>query len=278
MDHVRSPTQAVIFWNKAGRGEGMDTLQSKNYLSRIEHRGEIHTDLSCLTQLMEEHLKAVPFENLEVFDEGKVPSLETEDIYKKIVLHKRGGYCFELNKLFYELLKGLGFQAVPVGVRILWKKSKLPPMLHRATLVTFEDGLYYCDIGYGGPGPKYPVRLEDGIHKEKNGEFRVNMKPADTDGEILIGRKKDNEYLPILRFSPEPVLEEDFELMNFYCAKAPDVLFTQKRVVSISTDSGSVALTGDTLTIQRADGTIETRTPCSVDETKEWMRKYFGIE
>lgn len=103
---------------------------------------------------MELHLRNVPFENLESYKEGKVPSLESSDVYEKIVIRKRGGYCFELNKLFYELLKASGFQAIPVGVRILWKKEKLPPMLHRATLVTLGSDMYYCDIGYGGPGPK----------------------------------------------------------------------------------------------------------------------------
>ena len=119
-----------------------------------------------------------------------------KDIYEKIVVRKRGGYCFELNKLFYELLKSLGFRAIPVAVRILWNREEIPPVLHRATLVTLEDGIYYCDVGYGGPGPKKPIRLEDGIHRERNGEYRVTMKPENTDGELLVERKKKkNRFL-----------------------------------------------------------------------------------
>ena len=90
---------------------------------------------------MEHQLCSIPFENLESFEEGKVPSLESCDIFEKIIIRKRGGYCFELNKLFYEFLGKLGFQVMPVAVRILWKKEKLPPMLHRATIVTLPDGL-----------------------------------------------------------------------------------------------------------------------------------------
>ena len=227
---------------------------------------------------MELHLRNVPFENLESYEEGKVPSLESSDIYEKIVLRKRGGYCFELNKLFYELLKACEFQVIPVGVRILWKKEKLPPVLHRATLVTLENNIYYCDVGYGGPGPKYPVKLENGIHEEKSGGFRVAMNPKGTNGEILIERRKGNEYLPLLRFAMSPTLEEDFELMNFYCAKSPNVMFTQKRVLSRSTLEGSIALTGNVLSIQHADGSLDCQETGSDKTIREWIRSYFEIQ
>ena len=67
---------------------------------------------------------SIPFENLESFEEGRIPSLDTQDLYTKIVVCKRGGYCFELNKLFYELIKTLGFMVYPLGVRIPWNKAK----------------------------------------------------------------------------------------------------------------------------------------------------------
>ena len=196
----------------------MNEIERVTYLRRIGYEGKTEVSKECLEALMELHLRNVPFENLESYKEGKVPSLESSDVYEKIVLRKRGGYCFELNKLFYELLKASGFQAIPVGVRILWKKEKLPPMLHRATLVTLGSDMYYCDIGYGGPGPKHLVKLKDGIHEEKGGEFRIMMKPEGTNGEILIERRKGNTYLPLLRFRMSPTLEADFGLMNFYCA------------------------------------------------------------
>lgn len=256
----------------------MNDRERDIYLRRIGYKGELKTDKKCLEKIMEHHLCSVPFENLESFEEGRVPSLRSEDIYEKIVVRKRGGYCFELNKLFYELLKNLGFQVMPVAVRILWNREEVPPVLHRAALVTFGEEIYYCDVGYGGPGPKKPVKLEDGIHREKNGQYRITMKPENTNGEILIERKKDEKYLPILRFAPNPAVEADFELMNFYCAKSPDVLFTRKRVVSISRPEGSVALTGDVLTIQKKDGSIETKTGDSKETTRRWLELYFGLK
>ena len=114
--------------------------------------------------------------------------------------------------------------------------------------------------------------------EKKNGWYRVNMKPENTNGEILVERKKEEKYLPILRFSQIPAVEADFELLNFYCAKSPDVLFTRKRVVSICRPEGSVALTGDVLTIQKEDGSIETKISDSEETIRLWMEHYFGLE
>ena len=113
----------------------MNALECKAYLERIGYQEEPHTDKDCLEKLMELQLQSVPFENLEVFKEKRVPSLKTEDIFHKIVHQERGGCCFELNKIFYELLKGLGFDVTPLAIRMLWSPDDFRRILHRATMV-----------------------------------------------------------------------------------------------------------------------------------------------
>lgn len=206
----------------------MNALECKAYLERIGYQEEPHTDKDCLEKLMELQLQSVPFENLEVFKEKRVPSLKTEDIFHKIVHQERGGCCFELNKIFYELLKGLGFDVTPLAIRMLWSPDDFRRILHRATMVVLEDGPYYCDVGYGGPGPRYPVKLEDGLHTEKNGTFRVTMEPQGTNGEILMERKQDGEYRPLMSFTLHPAQDVDFEVLNYYCSTSPDMWLTQK--------------------------------------------------
>lgn len=145
-------------------------------------------------------------------------------------------------------------------------------------MVVLEDGpYYYCDVGFGGPGPKYPVKLEDGLHTEKGGDFRVTMEPQGTNGEILMERKRDGEYRPLLSFMLHPAQDPDFDVLNHYCATSPDIFFSQKLVVSINTPTGSVALTGDTLTIQKEDGSIESRVCDSPETEKTWLKTYFGL-
>jgi len=62
----------------------------------------------------------VPFENLSLHY-SKLPgiSLDTEDLFEKIVERRRGGYCMEVNCFFATVLDTLGYEVVPTGARVL---------------------------------------------------------------------------------------------------------------------------------------------------------------
>ena len=66
---------------------------------------------------------AMPFENIGVF-EGEVVSLDLKSLVDKMCGpdgdSPRGGYCFELNKVFAALLMHLGFEVEPKGSRVSW--------------------------------------------------------------------------------------------------------------------------------------------------------------
>lgn len=254
----------------------MNRKQITEYLSRIGFCGEISRDRQCIEELMQKHLLTIPFENLEVYDEHRVPSLDVQDLFEKIITRRRGGYCFELNKLFYELLKGLEFEVIPVAVRILWKKDCFPPLLHRGTIVRLGEEDFFCDVGYGGPGPKGLLPLKDGEYDIAGGRFRVTMHPADTE-ESLVERSTGDGYAPMFQFRVQRTEEADFLLMNFYCAKSSDVLFTQKRIVNLCTENGSTALTDQELTIRHGMD-VERMEGCSDKVINEWLKTYFGIE
>ena len=82
------------------------------YLERIGASFDGNCTLEALKELTFAHLRAVNFENLDSFH-GNLPSLEPEAIFEKVVTNRRGGYCFELNKLFYLLLQELGILVHP---------------------------------------------------------------------------------------------------------------------------------------------------------------------
>lgn len=54
----------------------MNDREREAYLNRIGYEGELRTDKKCLEKIMDLHLCSIPFENLEVFDEGRIPSLK----------------------------------------------------------------------------------------------------------------------------------------------------------------------------------------------------------
>ena len=144
------------------------------YLDRIHCAGPIPVTVEGLQTVTQAHLRAIPFENLLLTDEGAEPSLEAEDLFHKIVENNRGGYCFELNKLFFLLLTELGFDCRSVAARVINNRPEPCPISHRAVVVALDGKRYFCDVGFGGPGPKGLVELDTDAPQEIYGEtFRV---------------------------------------------------------------------------------------------------------
>src|SRR5690625_504026 len=81
----------------------------------------------------------VPFENLDVM--RRVPIyLNLETIYEKIVTHKRGGYCYEVNGLFQWLLEAVGFDTYLVGATVMRPTGEFAKKnTHVGIIVTLDD-------------------------------------------------------------------------------------------------------------------------------------------
>lgn len=90
------------------------------YLERIGYKDAPEVSLVCLKKLVLGQLHNIPFEDLDVFHGHKEPSLDTDALFEKIVVNKRGGYCFELNGLFARLLTTLGFACRSHMARVVW--------------------------------------------------------------------------------------------------------------------------------------------------------------
>ncbi len=86
------------------------------YLRRIDYRGEIAPSIETLRGLHLAHLRAVPFENLDIHL-GRPIVLDEEQLFDKIVRRRRGGFCYELNGLFTALLRDIGFDVTMLAAR-----------------------------------------------------------------------------------------------------------------------------------------------------------------
>ena len=248
---------------------GIETIPLKSNGSKAGEK-----DAQILEVLIRGYLEHVPFENLDVFDAGRIPVLEEDALFEKIVEKRRGGYCFELNTLLGHLLEALGFSWYPVAVRVLWNRENIPPVSHMGIVVPMDKNCYYCDVGFGGPGPKGLLELSEKAQTIAGESFLVHLMQ---DRDIRIDRQQDNTWKPLLQFRNLPVRNVDFQIMNYYCATHPDVLFTQKRVVNICTPNGSKALTDMELTV-RDNGCIRQETYCSPEELAAGLEKEFGIQ
>ncbi|MCH2084218.1 MAG: arylamine N-acetyltransferase [Saprospiraceae bacterium] len=73
-------------------------------LNRIGLEEFPDVSLTNLKLLQRRHLFAIPFENLDIHVNKRI-IIDYERIFEKVVLHRRGGFCYEWNGLFYHLLE-----------------------------------------------------------------------------------------------------------------------------------------------------------------------------
>lgn len=96
---------------------------------RYQLDNEPERDLAFLTSLHTHMLSTVPYENLTLhYSKTHTIILDPQHLFNKIVVDARGrgGYCME-NSLFYnQILRGLGFHAYTVGVRIRHRTEGIP--------------------------------------------------------------------------------------------------------------------------------------------------------
>jgi N-hydroxyarylamine O-acetyltransferase len=123
----------------------MDVIK---YLERIACHHHNRIDEAYLYNLHESHIFNIPFENLDVQFE-KLFDLDIDNIYEKVVNQSRGGFCYELNSLFCELLIQLGFKSRIIEARIFDDEGNLGPRFDHMSILVELDKMYLCDVGFG---------------------------------------------------------------------------------------------------------------------------------
>lgn len=242
---------------------------------------------SDVDQMIFAHQLRIPFENLDVCDLHRSPSLDIGDMFEKIIVGTRGGYCFELNALFEALLRESGVETMPCLGRSLKDNGYVYPLLHRSTVVTLGEQRYLAEVGYGGPSPACAVPLVDGLDFASHGQaFRVELHDSCWwhivyNGAVAKGAAGDERgegapSTPVFAVLDAPVALTDFVPLAYYCSTHPDSVFVQQRMVNRRTEDGSVSITGDAFT-RTASGCKEKRVIDSEVECRALLKEQFGI-
>jgi N-hydroxyarylamine O-acetyltransferase len=201
------------------------------YLRRIEYDGPLRPDRACLFALHQAHLRAIPYENLDV-QFGRRVTIDPAHAFEKIVTHKRGGWCYEMNGLFGWVLGQLGFRVTRVAGAVMRSLRGDEAIANHLVLkVELEEGLFLADVGFGdGPldpiaviarpfvshGFGFAVSREDErwwrFHNHKAGgaaSFDFHLDPADED--LLAQRCLSLQSAPDSPFVQNAVLQHHFE-------------------------------------------------------------------
>ena len=232
-------------------------MDLRRYLDRIQISGVEAPRLSHLAALQENHLRTVPFENLDIVL-GREIVLDPERQFEKVVHQRRGGFCYELNGLFHWLLVELGFDVTMVSGRVFNPKKKRfgPDFDHMALLVRL-DRTYLVDVGFGDTF-RAPLSLEAGEVEDHGHYYRV-VPVDDGRDEYALECSRDQEWQCQYRFSMTPRRLSDFEDMCRYQQTSPASIFTRGPLVYLVTAEGRRSLFNRRLT-QEHKGRVD-RTP-----------------
>ena len=247
----------------------LTNAQTKAYLDRIGFTGPVELTLQTLNRLIQAHLTHVPFEALDVWGVGACPSLELQDLYKKVIVDRRGGYCFELNTLFRKLLNALGFDAYQVIASLLDENGQAAPPAHNVILCMINGQTYFVDVGFGGPVPFGALKL----NSEQDG-FSVFYE----DGFYIFSRTEDGKLRPALRFRDVPAELCELIPLNFYISQRPDVHFRNRILVNQRQPDGSVyTLIGEEFKITDCGG-VQSQPVDTIEQVKHILQQYFSID
>jgi N-hydroxyarylamine O-acetyltransferase len=252
-------------------------MQIEKYFDRIKYNGSPTPCFELLKQLQQQHLLNIPFENLDIH--WKIPiELDTDKIFDKIVNKKRGGFCYELNSLFYMLLVSIGFEARMISARVYDNNVKEfgREYDHLAIIVRLEDNDWLVDVGFGEFSFS-PLRIvPDEIKSDKRGRFMITKKQQDA---LIVNKASGNEWVPEYLFTLRDRRLSEFEEMCRFHQFSPESHFTGKRVCSVLTDGGKrrISISDNKIKVTGINGAKEI--PIGDDaEFEKLLWKYFKIK
>jgi N-hydroxyarylamine O-acetyltransferase len=245
----------------------------REYLERIGAAElKIRADLASLRSLQRSHLMNVPFENLDLHWKRPIV-LNTKEFHTKIVGERRGGFCYELNGLFNELLLDLGFRTRLISARVFNGTDHGPEFDHAAIIVTIGPDEYLADVGFGAFTAEPIKFVFDESQKDANGVFVI--------------RKFDDEYIEAAKLASGSwrseyifrditrELSEFTEMCDFH-QYSPDSHFLKGRLCSIMTQTGRKTLTDRSFIV--TNGQKKDETPINSERAfYETLEREFGI-
>ena len=231
--------------------------------------------LENLDRLIVAALHHLPFENLDVLLD-KAIQIEPEAVFAKVVEHKRGGYCFELNSLFARLLSSLDYRVTLLVARVRWglpADAPLTPQTHLLLRIDLPEGPHLVDIGFGGPAS--PKALPLRVNQEPPGGWRINGSAGE---ELEMATRSASGWQTLYRFTLEPQHWADYGMRNWYTSTYPQSVFRNSLRVALSEDGARLSLFNCQFSRRGADGEVEQRSIESADELLDVLRERFHLQ
>jgi N-hydroxyarylamine O-acetyltransferase len=250
------------------------TVDLDAYFDRIHWSGEARPNLATLTALLRAHMSQIPFENLDVLL-GRGIRIDLDSLQQKLVLHRRGGYCFEHVTLFAAVLEQLGFKPVRHAARVILVSPRAEsPRTHMFLGVPLEEGTFLLDPGFGGQAPRAPLPLLEGhelrVERERHWLVREG-------GDWILRADVGNGTVSCWTTTLEAENPVDFELANHFTATHPSSPFVNRMMLSALTAEGRVSAMNRDTTRWSSTGPQRARFADRA-ELRAWLARHFQID
>ena len=245
-------------------------MNLKDYLARIDYTGSLEINPHALIQLQRAHLHKVPFESLDIFL-GNCIRLDLQRIYDKVVVRRRGGFCYELNGLFGWLLENLGFEVTLLSGRVMKDGTPGREFAHMLLQVELQDR-WIADVGFGDSFIE-PLKMDlDLEQRQQTGIYQL----SELNGAIILQRQDAGAWEHIYQFSPTIRDYPDFADMCLYQQTSPDSYFARGPICTKLTEDGRITLTDRRLITTRGDKREE-QVIGSTEQYRQTIKQCFDI-
>ncbi len=246
------------------------------YFRRIGYFGGQTPSLATLNALCDAHVRSIPFENLDVLL-GRGISLREDAVDRKLIVERRGGYCFEQNTLLLRVLTELGFRVSPLSARVRIQRPRdfTPPRTHVFLRVELDEESWLVDVGVGGLSLSAAIRLVADVEQETPHESRRLLREA---GRWFHQAKLGYEWADVYEFTLEEMPAIDREVSNWFTSTHPQSHFKDRLMVARArSDGGRVTLLNPELTLRSREG-ASSRIVASPDELLAVLASEFELQ
>ncbi|BAW81059.1 N-hydroxyarylamine O-acetyltransferase [Candidatus Nitrosoglobus terrae] len=251
-------------------------INLSQYLTRIGYQGSLAPTVAVLHGLTRAHSQSIPFENLDVFLRRPV-ELELDALFNKLVLSQRGGYCFEQNGLFLQVLLQLGFKAKPLAARVRLRtvdRSEMPPRTHLFIIVTLAAQQWLTDVGVGSLSLTQALLWQNGLEQQTPHDRRRLIQE---EGRWFHQVWQDNHWQDIYEFWGEVMPISDQKVANWYTSTHPESSFRDQIIVSRALpEGGRLSVLGDELRHRHPNGGLTTHR-IQPNELKNVLLEHFNL-
>jgi arylamine N-acetyltransferase len=249
------------------------------YLARLGLNVETPS-AAALFALHRAHVERVPYETLWI-QLGHPRTVDPVEALRTVATTSAGGYCFQLNGAFSELLTSLGYDVVrhvgavhgPEGVVDDEVGNHLVLTVHGLPTADNPDGDWYVDAGLGDALHE-PLPLRDGAHHQHPFDLALERRTAGF-GDWHLTHDPRGGFTG-MAWSSAPTTLDAFTEQHRRLSTSPDSGFVKVLTVQRRDATGVDALRG--LAFERIGRDAQARDLTNRDELVALLRDPFGID